>query len=330
MTKKMTKMITNIRNNRKGMPGLIIGSATDAGLYIVMIGIIIFFAIKSPYFLTIRNILNMLIAVSVIGITAPTMTMALVCRGADLTAGSIMAMSACICSLLVESYSCPWYLAIGASLLVGLIVGLVNGAIITKLNIPPMVVTLGMMSMVRGIAFIITGGLSIYASDRSLTWFGVGRIGGVFPVAVLIMLVSFVVYAFITKKTVFGRNIYAVGGNSTASRLAGINTKRVIATVFILNGLMASISGIVMLGITSTALPSAAESYALDTVTAVLLGGTALDGGEGSVVRTFLGLLIIGLINNGMALLNVPSFWQTFAKGALLLLAVVFDRMRKR
>ena len=193
-----------------------------------------------------------------------------------------------------------------------------------------MVVTLGMMSMVRGVAYIITGGLSMYASNRSLTWFGVGRIGGIFPVAVLLMFISFLTYAFITSHTVFGRMTYAVGGNSSASRLAGINTSTVVTVVFTLNGLMAAISGIVMLGISSTALPSAAESYALDTVTAVLLGGTALDGGDGSVTRTFLGLLIIGLINNGMALLNVPSFWQTFAKGALLLLAVISDRIRKR
>jgi ribose/xylose/arabinose/galactoside ABC-type transport system permease subunit len=302
---------------------------TDLGLILVILILGVFFSIKSPYFLSFSNFMNMMISVSVIGIAATAITTTIIARGPDLTTGAMMALSSCLAAILVMQMGLPWYIGISASLLTGVLVGSINGMLITRLKISSLVVTLGMMSVVRGVAFIATGGLAIFISSQELNWFGIGYVGKL-PVPVIIMALSFVVFALITKFTVFGRKIYACGGNAVASRLVGINVNRIVTALFMVSGFMSALAGLVMLGITSAALPSSGESYNFDVMTAVLLGGTALDGGEGSVSRTFLGLLVIGIINNGMALLNVPSYWQTLAKGVLLIIAVVADKMRRR
>ena len=239
-----------------------------------------------------------------------------------------MALSSCMAALLVAHYDMPWYLAVLAALGTGALFGLANGLLITKFQIAPIVVTLGMMSVVRGIAFIFTNGITIFITEPHLKWFGSGKIFGI-NTAVVIMILCFLLLSFVTRNMIFGRKIYACGSNPAASRLAGIKVNGIVTVLFTLSGFLSALAGLVMAGISSAALPSAADTYNMDVMTAVLLGGTALTGGEGSVVKTLLGLLIIGIINNGMALLNVPSYWQTLAKGALLIIAVVYDRIRR-
>ena len=300
----------------------------DGSLLLVIVDLCISFGVKSPYFFGLNNMMNMLVSVSVIGIASTAFTCTLIARGPDLTTGAMMALSSCMAGLVVSEYQVPWYLAIVAALGTGAFFGFINGLLITKFQIAPIVITLGMMSVVRGIAYIFTDGITIFITEPHLKWFGSGRILGI-NTAVIIMILCFLILAFITKRTVFGRKIYACGSNPAASRLAGIKVNGIVTVLFTMSGFLSALAGLVMSGISSAALPSAAETYNMDVMTAVLLGGTALTGGEGSVLKTLLGLLIIGIINNGMALLNVPSYWQTLAKGALLIIAVVYDRVRR-
>lgn len=317
-----------MEQNKSGTMTKLKGFLNDGSLLLVIVILCMYFSVKSPYFFSFKNMMNMLISVSVIGIAATGFTCTLIARGPDLTTGAMMALSSCMAALLVSHYDMVWYAAVLVALGTGALFGLANGLLITKFQIAPIVVTLGMMSVVRGIAFIFTNGITIFITEPHLKWFGSGKIFGI-NAAVIIMILCFLLLSFVTRNTIFGRKIYACGSNPAASRLAGIKVNGIVTVLFTLSGFLSALAGLVLAGISSAALPSAADTYNMDVMTAVLLGGTALTGGEGSVVKTLLGLLIIGIINNGMALLNVPSYWQTLAKGALLIIAVVYDRIRR-
>lgn len=302
----------------------------DSILVVFAIAMMIYFTIASPYFLSLQNFMNILSSISVVGIIATGMTLVIITRGIDLSVGSIIALTGCVSALMIVNYSVPWPIAILVTIGIGFLVGGFNGILITKFNVVPFIATLGSMNIIRGIAFIITNGQAIYVPDPVITFLGTGKIFGILPVPAIIMVVLFFLFWIITKYTVFGRNVFAVGGNDVASRLAGIDVKKLKLLLYILTGVLSAIAGLVMTGLTSTAMPSAGDGYNLDTITAVYLGGNSANGGEGSVWRTFMGILIIGILNNGMALLSVPSYWQTFVKGCLLIVAVVFDMIRRR
>ena len=290
---------------------------------------IIYFSFASQYFLSIKNFMNILSSISVVGIIATGMTLVMITRGIDLSVGSIIALTGCVSAILLVNYKMPWPLAICLTLLIGILVGTFNGALITRFKVVPFIATLGSMNMFRGIAFILTNGQAIYVPDKVIITLGTGKIFGFIQIPAAIMLFFFVIFWIITRFTVFGRNVFAVGGNSVASRLAGIPVRKLTMTLYIMTGVLAALAGLVMTGLTSTAMPSAGDGYNLDTITAVYLGGNSANGGEGSVWRTFMGILIIGILNNGMALLSIQSYWQTFVKGSLLIAAVVFDMLRR-
>lgn len=302
----------------------------DSILVLFAICMVIYFSVASPYFFSMRNFMNILSSVSVVGIIATGMTLVIITRGIDLSVGSIIALTGCVAALLLVNYSVPWPVAILVTLLIGFLVGSFNGILITKFNVVPFIATLGSMNIFRGIAFIITNGQAIYVPNPVISFLGTGKIFGLLPVPAIIMVLLFVVFWFVTRHTVFGRNVFATGGNNIASRLAGVNVKSLTLTLYILTGVLSAVAGLVMAGLTSTAMPSAGDGYNLDVITAVYLGGNSANGGEGSVWRTFMGILIIGILNNGMALLSVQSYWQTFVKGCLLIIAVVFDMLRRR
>lgn len=302
----------------------------DSVLILFAICMIIFFAFRSPYFLSLRNFMNILSSVSVVGIIATGMTLVMITRGIDLSVGSIIALTGCVSALLMVNCQVPWPIAILITLGIGFVVGSINGVLITRFHVVPFIATLGSMNIFRGIAFILTNGQAIYVPNPVVTWLGTGKVFGLIPVPAIIMMSFFVIFWLITRFTVFGRNVFAVGGNSVASRLAGIPVQKLTLILYILTGVLSAIAGLVMTGLTSTAMPSAGDGYNLDTITAVYLGGNSANGGEGSVWRTFMGILIIGILNNGMALLSIQSYWQTFVKGCLLIAAVVFDMLRRR
>lgn len=302
----------------------------DYILILFAICMVIYFSTASKYFLSIKNFMNILSSVSVVGIIATGMTLVIITRGIDLSVGSIIALTGCVAAQLIVNHEVAWPIAILVTLLIGFLVGGFNGLLITKFNVVPFIATLGSMNIIRGLAFILTNGQAIYVPNEAITYIGTGKVFGLIPVPAIIMLVLFVVFWLISQYTVFGRNVFAVGGNTDASRLAGINVKKLKMMLYILTGVLSAVAGLVMAGLTSTAMPSAGDGYNLDTITAVYLGGNSANGGEGSVWRTLMGILIIGILNNGMALLSVPSFWQTFFKGCLLIVAVVFDMIRRK
>jgi len=302
---------------------------SSSGLFIFLAALFLYFSIASPHFLNPRNFINILTHVSVIGIIASAMTFVIIGRGPDLSVGAIAAMMGSVQANLVLMNGFPWFIGMIAGIIIGVGVGFLNGLIIVKFNLSPLIVTLGMMNVVRGLCFVLTDGLAHFINVPGLIYLGRGSWFGI-PISIIILIASFVIFDFISKKTVFGRHVYASGGNRTAARLAGINVDRVGITIFALSGFMAAVAGIIVVGIGGAAIPSLGESYPLDAITAVLLGGTSLAGGAGSVRKTFLGVIIIGIMNNGMALLNVQTFWQITAKGTLLLAAVLLDGLRNR
>lgn len=192
---------------------------------------------------------------------------------------------------MIVQYAVPWPIAIAATMLIGVLVGGFNGILITKFNVVPFIATLGSMNIIRGIAFIITNGQAIYVPDPVITFLGTGKIFGILPVPAVIMMTFFVIFWVLTKFTIFGRNVFAVGGNEEASRLAGIRVKKLKLILYILTGVLSAVAGLIMTGLTSTAMPSAGDGYNLDTITAVYLGGNSANGGEGSVWRTFMGII---------------------------------------
>jgi ribose transport system permease protein len=199
--------------------------------------------------------------------------------------------------------------------------------IIVRFNLNSLIVTLGMMNIVRGLSFILVDGTAIFVNDYRLLYLGRARWLGI-PLPIIIVLFSFVLLDFVLRNTVFGRQVFSSGGNRIAARLAGIDVNKNTIVLFVLSGFMASIAGLITVGIGGAAMPYIGESYALDAVTAVLLGGTTLAGGKGSVRMTFLGVLIIGILNNGMTLMNVQTYWQITAKGAFLILAIILDSLQ--
>jgi ribose/xylose/arabinose/galactoside ABC-type transport system permease subunit len=321
-----------LRSNMVSAKGLIKDPKSfisNSSLILFLAALFIFFSIASPHFLRSRNFINIFTSVSVIGVIATGMTLAIIGRGPDLTVGSVVAMMGSVQASLVMNNGFPWYVGIIAGIVIGVGVGFINGFIIVKFNLSPFIVTLGMMNVVRGLCYVITGGHSKFINVPGLVYLGRARWMGI-PVSIIVLIACFIIFDFISKNTVFGRNVYASGGNRAAARLAGINVDKVGISLYVISGFMASIAGIILVGISGAALPSTGESYPLDAITAVLLGGTALAGGAGSVRKTFLGILIIGIMNNGMALLNIQTFWQITAKGALLLTAVIIDGLRNR
>jgi ribose transport system permease protein len=299
------------------------------GLFVILIAMVIFFSFKTRYFLTINNFKNILIAVSVIGVISTAMTAAIIGRGPDLTVGSIVAMSGCIIGNLVSMNGYPWFVGMIVAVAVGILVGFLNGIIIVKFDLSSLIVTLGMMNVIRGLSFLLVGGTARFISDYRLLYLGRASWFGI-PLPIIIISFSFVAFDFVLRNTVFGRQVYSSGGNRTAARLAGIDVNRNTIVLFVLSGFMASISGLMIIGIGGAAMPYVGEAYALDAVTAVLLGGTTLAGGKGSVRMTFLGVLIIGILNNGMTLMNVQTYWQITAKGAFLLLAIILDSLQHK
>jgi len=260
------------------------------------------------------------------GITAVAMCFGIISGSLDLSVGSVIAISGIVIAQVIPTVGTFWAILVGLGM--GALCGALNGFIITAGRILPMIATLGTMSLYRGAAYLLADGRSIMIKENAFKQIGRAYLLDVIPVPVVILLVAFVIGWLVLNKTIFGRTLHSVGGNAKASYLAGINIKRNRFATFIIISLMASVSGIVSTAQTGSGIPQAATGTELDIVAAVILGGTSLAGGKGSMVGTFIGLLILGTLSNGMVMLNIPSFWQMVAKGAALILAVYIDVLR--
>jgi len=280
----------------------------------------------SDHFLTLPNILNVIRQVSIMGIMAVGMTFVILSQGIDLSVGSLLAFTGAVAAGLLSGGQ-SIFLAVLVGLAAGAALGFFNGFMIAKANLPDFIVTLAMMSIARGLALVYTGGRPISGFDPGFRFIGGGRLG-LIPIPVIIFLVIIVLGYIVLTRTTFGRYVYAVGGNREAARLAGINTDRIKMAVYTLSGLLAGVSGVILTARLNSAQPTAGRAYELDVIAMVVLGGTSLMGGKGTVQGTLIGALIIGVLNNSLNLLGVASFYQEVAKGIVILLAVLLDRLQ--
>ncbi|MEZ6854663.1 ribose ABC transporter permease [Halodesulfovibrio aestuarii] len=298
---------------------------------IALIIMIVVVSLLNPHFFTTGNILNILRQTAVNAIIAVGMTMVILTAGIDLSVGSILALCGAIGASLIAS-ELPVLVAIGASLTAGAIVGGVTGIIIAKGKVQAFIATLVAMTLVRGLTLVYTDGRPISTgftdvADNFAT-IGTGYLLGV-PVPVWIMAITFLAAWYLLNHTRLGRYIYALGGNEAATRLSGINVDRIKITVYALSGLLSALAGLIVTSRLSSAQPTAGAGYELDAIAAVVLGGTSLMGGKGSIIGTLLGALIIGFLNNALNLLDVSSYYQMIAKALVILLAVLIDTKRK-
>ena len=280
-------------------------------------------------FLTVTNVTNVLRQVSTTVIAGSAVTLLMISGNFDLSIGSILAIAGTMNAIFVTR-SMPIPLAILLCVLIGLAVGLINGALVVLLEVPSFIATLGTMYAVRGAAWVITGGNSISRGlTKSFTVLGRGYIGPV-PISIIITAVVFAVFYFIQKKTLLGKYAYAIGGNRRTALLSGIGVKRIGVVLYVLVGGLAAFAGTMLSSRLGVGNASVGDGFEFDVVVAVILGGTSLDGGEGSVFGTLIGALIVGFIANGLNLLGVHSFYQDIVKGVVLVGAVFLDRFLKK
>ncbi|MFM2362830.1 MAG: ribose transporter permease [Bacteroidota bacterium] len=290
-------------------------------------------------FFTADNGLNILRQVAVNTIIATGMTLIVLTAGIDLSVGSVLALCGAITAGLfkngLEFVSADLFVgftilgAILGGLLIGTLLGWFNGFTVTKFNVPPFVATLAMLTIARGFTMLYTKGHPISNLGNHFAFIGNGSFIGI-PVPVWIAIIVVLIAVFITQKTKLGRYIYAIGGNEQAAKLSGINIKKVKLTVYAMAGALAALGGIIVTARLDSAQPNAGISYELDAIAAVVIGGTSLSGGKGSVWGTVMGAVIIGVLNNGLVLLNVSPFWQQVVKGGVILLAVIIDKIGEK
>lgn len=299
------------------------------GPFFGLLLLIIVITAMNPSFLTTSNILNVLRQVSISALIAFGMTFVILTRGIDLSVGSTLALTGAVAASMLAAGTDP-ILAMGVAMLLGLGLGMVNGLIITKGKVAPFIATLATMTIYRGLTLVYTNGRPISGLGDSVAFqmMGKGYMLGI-PVPVVTTVLAFAVLYFILHHTTFGRRVYAVGGNEEASKLSGINIDRIKIGVYAITGLLASVSALILTSRLNSAQPTAGESYELDAIAAVVLGGTSLNGGRGWIFGTLVGALIIGVLNNGMNLIGVSSFFQLVVKGVVILLAVLLDRKKE-
>jgi len=304
----------------------------NLGIIIALLVLCVFLAVNpltSASFLTQQNIFNILRQISSNLYLACGMTMVIILGGIDLSVGSVIALSGCIAAGCVARYDMPIVIALSAGLGIGILVGMFNGYVIAKTTIPPFITTLATMNIARGLAQIYTGGSPVRVVSSEWQFLGAGYIGPV-PTPVVILAIILIITALIMNKTKIGRHIYAVGGNAQAATFSGIKVWKVKFFVHTFSGIMAGLAGIVLASRMYSGQPTAGQGAEMDAIAAVVVGGTSMSGGAGKIGGTIIGGLIIGILNNGLNLMNVNTFWQDVVKGVVILLAVFIDYFKNK
>ena len=298
----------------------------DAGLVITLLAMGAFFSLRSPYFLSVDNLLNIGRAVAVRGVVAAGLTLVMISGGLDLSVASVMAASGMLAAAIV-TVGFPIALAILASLVLGILLGAINGLLITKVRINPIVATLATLSGIRGLGYVVSSGKSIVIPLELFSFLGRGRLAGVPAPLVWWALVCVLMY-IILRFTQLGHYAYAIGGSADACRVSGIRVNAWRMLFYVISATLAAFAGLVLTSLAGTAMPTAATGAELDILTAIILGGISLSGGEGGIAGTVLGLLILGTMTNGMTLIDVKPFWQVALRGLVLVIAVTVDSLR--
>lgn len=304
-----------------------------SGLIFLMIG----FSLASPNFFQTANIISILQATAVNGVLAIAATLVIITAGIDLSVGTLMTFCAIVAGVLLTYLGLPMYIGIPGALLAGFLSGALSGFLVAKLKIPPFIATLGMMLVYKGLSLAIGGGRPIYFNDtEGFTDISTGSIIGYFipalpiPNGVLILFSVAIFASFILTRTVLGRFIFALGSNEEALRLSGVNTDRWKIVVYSLAGGICAVAGILLASRINSAQPAIGQGYELDAIAAVVIGGTSLSGGKGTMLGTIIGALIISVVANGLRILSVPQEWQIVVTGSIIILAVYADQLRRK
>jgi len=293
----------------------------------VFVVVFVFFSLASPHFLSVDNLINILRQISILTIVAMGMTMLMIAGGIDLSVGSVVGLTGCVSAILVRDHAFPILAAIAVSLVMGGGIGAVNGVVTAKVRMPALLATLGTMLSVRGIALIVTGGASILSLPQQFLVLGRGYVG-ILPVPVIVMAVIVAVFIFVQQKTVFPTYYYAIGGNRKAAMLAGISADKYTIALFVILGCLSGLAGAMTASRLGIGLATAGEGLEFDVIIAVVVGGCSIFGGMGTLQGTILGAAIVGVITNGMIMVNLHSFYQMLAKGLLLIIAVGAETIR--
>lgn len=302
-----------------------------------LIVLFVVFSVASPNFFQFSNIVGILLATAVNGVLALGVTFIIVTGGIDLSVGTVMTLSAVMAGVFITFWGLPVPLGVLAALITGGLAGLANGLIITRMKIPPFIATLGMMMIARGLALVISGLTPIYFNDApAFTNIAMGSVLGAvipgfeIPNAVLILFLAAIIAGLILSKTVLGRYTFALGSNEEATRLSGVNVAAWKTAVYGLGGLFSGLAGVLIAARLNSAQPSLGAGYELDAIAAVVIGGTSLSGGEGTILGTIIGAFIISTLTNGLRILSVPQEWQIVITGVIVITAVYLDILRRR
>ena len=299
------------------------------GIIIGLFLLCLFLSLYSDHFLTVRNFFNIFRQLSINMFLSCGMLLVILIAGIDLSIGSIMAVSGVLCAGFITFYDFSCITAVILSLLCGCVIGLINGLIISSTNIPSFIITLATMNIGRGFARLYTNSTTITVDNDYFSFIGTGYLFGRVPIQLVYIIIVVFATWFILNRTKLGRHIYATGGNALAAKFAGINTKLVAFFVFIFSSLMAAFSGIVLASRMFSGTSTAGSGAEMDAIAAVILGGTSMSGGIGTVLGTVIGVILIAVLSNGMNLLGINSSWQYIVKGVVIILAVYIDYLKK-
>ncbi|MGF6174461.1 ABC transporter permease [Ensifer sp. 4252] len=309
----------------------------EYGIFLAFLLLAFILSLSNEYFLTPGNISNVLLQTSINGVLAIGMTFVILTRGIDLSVGSVVALAGMVSASFATTSATasvagapyPLFVALAIGILVGVACGIIVGFIVSRFSVPAFVATLGMLSAARGMTLIYGGGKPVPALTPEFRWIGTGSILGI-PMPVILLAIVFLASWWILTRTRFGRYIYAVGGNPHAAKTSGINVTRIRFLVYVISGGLSGLAGMMLSARTGSALPQAGIAYELDAIAAVVIGGTSLSGGVGRVTGTLIGALIIGVMNNGLDLMGIQSYYQQVLKGALIVGAVMLDQKRNQ
>lgn len=334
---KATQPIEGQSRSERGISRFFSSAGQTSSLALVLIALFVFFSLTTEAFLTSANLINVVRQVSFTGIAAVGATLVLLIGGIDLSVGSVLAFTGVIAAKVIIEAGYPPLVGLLAGIAAGMLAGLINGLIVTKLRIPALITTLGTLTIIRGIGFTLTGGLPVFGFPKEpflgfqegVQAIGKGYVLGI-PVPVIIMVIVFILGYTFLYRTYFGRYIYAIGGNIETARLSGIKVERIQLLVYTVAGLLTGIAGMIVMGRVNSGQPSLGVGFELEVITAVVLGGVSIAGGAGSLLGVILGVFIMGVLSNGLIILNVTEYDQMVVRGLVLLIAVGVDQIRIR
>lgn len=299
------------------------------GVFFILVIEFLIFSLASKSFLTLGNILSVGRQMSFTGIAAIGMTLVMLTGGIDISVGSMLAMAGVLCAKLSADVGLPLWIAVVITMLIGALFGLINGAAVTRLHIPALIATLATQTILKGIAYLLTNAVPVKNLSATYKFLGQGYIFGVIPVPLIITVALYVLAWWYLDKTYLGRRVYLSGGNEEAARLSGINTKWTITGTYVFSGVFAAIAGVLMAARLGSGQPSVGSGFEMDVITATVLGGISVNGGKGKVVNVFVGACIMGVLANGMTMLNINQYLQWIINGLVLLFAVTMSNLRK-